>query len=126
MKIRLFSINKLLYSQISNKFLCVHNKSRDTLFCFRSDCMIPLIRKSLLTQDMIREFKDSNIIDKKLKLVMTLNGKKSRFWDNFWGVLRDIFSPFWVSFLRATRLGIQRWFRICATNLEQQNGPRSK
>lgn len=39
--------------------------------------MIPLIRKSLLTQDVIREFKDSKIIDKKLKLVMTLNGKKS-------------------------------------------------
>lgn len=77
MKIRLFAITKLLYSQISNKFLCVYNKSRDISFCFRSDCMIPLIRKSLLTQDMIREFKDSKIIDKKLKLVMTLNGKKS-------------------------------------------------
>lgn len=77
MKIRLFAITKLLHSQISNKFLCVYNKSRDILFCFRSDCMIPLIRKSLLTQDMIREFKDSKIIDKKLKLVMTLNGKKS-------------------------------------------------
>ena len=73
---------------------------------------------------MIREFKDSKIIDKKLKLVVTsLNGQEE-LGDDFGGVLRDILSAFWSKIFKAMRPEIQRWFHICATNLEQQNGPR--
>ena len=95
MKTCLFSINKLLSSQISNKFLCVHNKSIDILFCFSSDCTILKVRRSLLIQDMISKFKDSKIIEKKLKLVVTsLNGQEE-LGDNFGGVLRYILLAFW-------------------------------
>ena len=109
MKTYLFSINKLLSSQISNKFLCVLNKSIDILFCFSSDCTILKIRRSLLIQDMIREFKDSKIIEKKLKLVVTSLNGQVELGDDFGGALRDILSAFWSEFLlRAMRPEIQR------------------
>ena len=95
MKTCLFSINKLFSSQTSNKFLCVHNKSIDVLFCFSSDCMILKIRRILLIQDIIREFKDGKIIDKKLKLAVTSLNWQEELGDNFGGVLRDILSAFW-------------------------------
>ena len=97
MKTYLFSINKLLSSQVSNKFLCVLNKSIDILFCFSSDCTILKIR-SLLIQDMIREFKDSKIIEKKLKLVVTSLNGQVELGDDFGGALRDILSAFWSGF----------------------------
>ena len=105
MKTCLFSINKLFSSQISNKFVGVHNKSIDKFFCFSSKCMILKIRRSLLIQDMIREFKDSKMIDKKLKLVVTsLNGQEELGGD-FGGVLRHILSAFWSEFFKGHATG---------------------
>ena len=67
--------------------------------------MILKIRRSLLIQDMIREFKDSKIIDKKLKLVVTsLNGQEE-LGDDFGGVLRDILSAFWSEFFKGHATG---------------------
>ena len=103
MKTCLFSINKS--SEISNKFVCVHNKSIDILFCFSSDCTILKVRRSLLIQDMIRKFKDSKIIEKKLKLVVTsLNGQEE-LGDDFGGVLRDILLAFWSEFFKGHATG---------------------
>lgn len=52
--------------------------------------MIPKIKKSLLTKDMIREFKGHKIIDKKLKLVViSLNGQE-KLREDFGDVSRDI------------------------------------
>ena len=54
---------------------------------------------------MIREFKDSKIIDKKLKLVVTsLNGQEE-LGDDFRGVLSDILSAFWSEFFKGLATG---------------------
>ena len=54
---------------------------------------------------MIREFKDSKFIDKKLKLVVTsLNGQQE-LWDDFGGVLRDILSAFWSGLFKGHATG---------------------
>ena len=54
---------------------------------------------------MIREFKDSKITDKKLKLVVTsLNGQEE-VGDDFGDALRDILSAFWSEIFKGHATG---------------------